>query len=91
MKSSFKYSTPCIRCGKERIDKKSWKEKVASFIGSTTLTHTQTVCPDPKCQEIVERDFETQKKRREEIKLARTNKKGNFLEIRQSAAKTVLK
>jgi len=41
---------PCPRCGKARIDAKTWTEKV----GKSTLTMTQTICPDPACQKIVE-------------------------------------
>lgn len=41
---------PCIQCGKPRVDGKSWKEK----IGTSVVTHIQTVCPDPKCQKIVD-------------------------------------
>lgn len=43
-------SNPCIVCGKQRIEGKSWKEKV----GISVVTHTQTICPDPKCQRIVD-------------------------------------
>lgn len=43
-------SNPCIRCGKPRIDGKSWKEK----IGISVLTYTSTICPDPTCQKIVD-------------------------------------
>lgn len=42
---------PCIECGKQRIEGRSWKEKV----GSGEITHTQTVCPDPACQKIVDK------------------------------------
>lgn len=44
-------NNPCIRCGKQRIDGKSWKEK----IGISVLTHTQTTCPDSECQKIVDK------------------------------------
>ncbi len=36
-----------------RIEKKSWDEK----IGESTVTRTLTVCPDPECQKIVEREL----------------------------------
>ena len=43
-------SNPCIRCGKERIDGKTWKGKV----GSSVVTYSLTVCSDPECQKIVD-------------------------------------
>lgn len=44
-------SNPCIRCGKERIDGKSWKEKN----GISIITHTKTICPDSQCQKLVDK------------------------------------
>lgn len=44
-------SNPCSECGKERIDGKTWKGKV----GISVITYTQTICPDPECQKIVDR------------------------------------
>lgn len=63
-----KYSYPCIRCGKARINSRSWKEKVTNVMGTSTsvITYTDTVCPDQKCQEIVEREFEDTKRKKEE-------------------------
>lgn len=43
-------SNPCFRCGKERIDGKSWKEKS----GISIVTYTKTICPDSKCQKILD-------------------------------------
>lgn len=43
-------NNPCIRCGKQRIDGKSWKEK-----GTSSVTYIQTICPDPDCQKIVDK------------------------------------
>ncbi|MBI4039107.1 hypothetical protein HY384_04080 [Candidatus Daviesbacteria bacterium] len=43
-------SNPCIRCGKQRLDGKTWKGK----IGSSTVTYTLTICPDAGCQKIVD-------------------------------------
>lgn len=51
------YTTPCIRCGKMRIVTKSWNEDT----GISLITHTQTVCPDPVCQEIVETELQVRK------------------------------
>lgn len=41
----------CIRCGKPRIAAKTWKEKT----GNSTVTCTSFICPDPQCQQIVEK------------------------------------
>lgn len=69
-------SNPCIRCGKPRIDGKSWEGKV----GSSSITYTMTVCPDDECQKIVEQGIaekkaknETLIKAKQEAKLAREN------------------
>lgn len=52
--------TPCIRCGKTRIFKRQWKEEVKGGV----ITHTETVCPDPECQKIVEADFAARREKR---------------------------
>lgn len=67
-------SNPCIKCGKERVDGKSWKERV----GTSVITHTSTVCPNPHCQKIVDKTIEDRKfksslliKKKLEAKLAK--------------------
>jgi hypothetical protein len=47
----------CIRCGKERIVLKSWKE----FIGTSQVTYTTNICPDPKCQKVVDANLKDKK------------------------------
>lgn len=54
-------NNPCIRCGTQRIDGKSWKGK----IGASIITHTQTICPDPKCQKIVDQAIADRKEKSE--------------------------
>ena len=44
-------NNPCIRCGKQRIDGKSWKEKS----GTSIVTHTNTICPDAACQKVLDK------------------------------------
>ena len=44
-------NNPCIRCGIQRIDGKSWKEKS----GISIITHTKTICPDSQCQKIIDK------------------------------------
>lgn len=67
-------NNPCIECGKQRIDGKTWKGK----IGVSIITYTQTICPDKACQEIVDKAIADRKiksalliKERAEAKLAR--------------------
>ena len=52
---------PCVQCGKERIDGKSWKEKN----GSSVIEHTSTICPDSDCQKLVENAIEDRKMKAE--------------------------
>lgn len=44
-------NNPCISCGKQRIDGKSWKGNV----GISLVTYTQTICPDSACQKIIDK------------------------------------
>lgn len=52
-------TNPCIRCGKDRIVAKEWKEK----IGNSVVICTSNVCPDPECQKIVESQLKSKKDR----------------------------
>jgi len=52
---SASHSNPCIRCGKERVFVKSWKET----IGYSTVTTTEMDCPDIECQRIVSKENKT--------------------------------
>lgn len=67
-------SNPCVKCGKERVDGKSWEGK----IGASVVIYTQTICPDPDCQRDVDKGIAERKnkaaaliKAKEEAKLAR--------------------
>lgn len=67
-------SNPCIRCGRERIDGKTWEGK----IGVSLVTYTRTICPDRECQKQVDQGIADRKaktasllKAKEEAKLAR--------------------
>ena len=64
----------CINCGRDRIDGKTWKGKS----GSSVVTYTLTICPDPTCQKIVDKATADRKeksanliKAKAEAKLAR--------------------
>ena len=54
MTQQLTQTTPCIRCGKARILAKSWTEKIDGH----TTSYTQTVCPDPECQKLVEKELQ---------------------------------
>lgn len=50
----------CIRCGRERVFEKTWKE----YIGTSLLTYTRSVCVDAECQKIVDQQIAEQKEKR---------------------------
>lgn len=52
-------SNPCIECGKERIDSKTWKGKA----GASVVTFIQTICPDPECQKKVDKAIADRKEK----------------------------
>ena len=62
------HSNPCIRCGKERVFVKSWKET----IGYSTITTTEMDCPDIECQKIVNKE---NKKRVDKFKASQLRRK----------------
>lgn len=51
------FKNPCVRCGKERIVLKTWNEKM----GESIIINTKTICPDPDCQRLVNKDNKKQK------------------------------
>ncbi len=59
---------PCIRCGKQRIVLREWKEKITTLVGVSLVVHTQTVCPDQTCQKLVEEKQEAERLKQDEIK-----------------------
>ena len=66
-------NNPCIRCGKERISVRVYKEKV----GESFITHTETSCPDFKCQAVVNKKLEKERLQRERMV--------NVVQLRQNA------
>lgn len=56
-------NNPCTQCGKQRIDKKTWKEK----IGTQVITYTSTICPDPACQKIVDQAIADKKAKSDKL------------------------
>jgi hypothetical protein len=57
-------NNPCIRCGKQRIELNSCQKKEGSFL----VTYTKTVCPDPECQKLVDKELAKEKSKRKKIK-----------------------
>lgn len=55
-------TTVCIRCGKQRIFFKKWKEKVDNR--GTVITSEIYVCPDKDCQKIVDAKFAEMRQKR---------------------------
>lgn len=53
----------CIRCGKQRIIAKTWKEKVMIYGKSSLVEYTEMVCPDKSCQEKVEKELKIRKEK----------------------------
>jgi len=51
----------CFRCGKQRITTRTYKERV----GGSTITSSDTSCPDPKCQALLDMQFEKERIQRE--------------------------
>ena len=73
-------SNPCIQCGKERIDGKTWEEKS----GISVITHMITVCPDPECQKLVDKTINDRKEKN--LKLGRDRAKAKLAREKQMAA-----
>ncbi len=65
----------CTRCGKERIDSKTWEEEITAFFGSTTIVHTETVCPDAECQKIVEEKMDALRQKTEDMRVEKEKRK----------------
>lgn len=61
--STLSTQNPCIRCGTERIIKKTWKEKVTNYFGTSIVVHTETACPDKACQKILDERFAKERER----------------------------
>lgn len=64
---------PCVQCGKERIDGKSWKEKN----GTSVIEHTSTICPDASCQKLVDKAIEDRKMKAEMLLKKKLNAKAS--------------
>ncbi len=56
-------NNPCVNCGKQRVDGKTWKGKS----GASVITYTQTICPDPECQKLVDKAIADRKEKSADI------------------------
>lgn len=63
-----KKTNPCIKCGKERIMLKTWKEYIKNYTGVSLVIYSETVCPDKECQKAVNKILQNQKEKRDAIK-----------------------
>ncbi len=55
----------CVRCGKQRIVVRTWKEKLDTSI----IINTQTACPDKECQKKVDSENKKQRDKNAAMKL----------------------
>lgn len=55
-------TTVCIRCGKQRIFSKKWKDQENDR--GSVVTHVETICPDAECQKVVDEKFQEMRDRR---------------------------
>lgn len=76
-------TSPCIRCGKPRIVAKTWKEN----IGGSVITYTETVCPDPECQKLVDAQLKSKKDRLEKIQSESLKRRSHIRRGKKKAAK----
>ncbi len=61
-------SNPCIRCGKERIVVKTWKEHIDVYFGNSTVVYTESACPDKACQKLVDKELAVARTKRDTMK-----------------------
>ncbi|MBI4099872.1 hypothetical protein HY440_02590 [Candidatus Microgenomates bacterium] len=73
-------NNPCVRCGKQRITLRKWKEKIKTASGISEVSYEETICPDPACQKIVEakqKELRDKAQERADLKLKRATDSKN--------------
>ena len=86
-----KYTNPCTRCGKERIQSKKWKETTVTFSGTKiSVTRTENICPDKECQAVVDKELRAQKAKRDKIKSDREDRVAENLQKKADIKKAHL-
>lgn len=83
---SSNFSNPCTRCGKERVNSKTYEEEITTFYGTSKVKYTETVCPDPECQKIVEEKLSAQKQKTQDLKDEKQKKIDEAKAIRVAAS-----
>lgn len=78
------YTDPCGRCGKDLIVSRTWEEKVQIYGGESTVTHTESVCPDKDCQSVVDAERNKLKQKMEKNKKDREERAQAFLESKKN-------
>ena len=78
MSASIAVNSVCTRCGKPRIIKETYEEKVET----STVTYTIKICSDADCQKIVDGQLSKEKQQRQVIKKEQ--------EVREAARKVNL-
>lgn len=58
----------CTRCHTERVVSKTWTEKIETYSGTSVVTHTETICPNPECQAVVDKQLTASRERNEQAK-----------------------
>ena len=71
----------CTRCGKQRIVVSSHNETVSK----SDVVYTETVCPDPECQKIVEKKLEDDKRKREVLEDERVRRINQKLSAKKNS------
>lgn len=65
---------PCDRCGSKRRVSKAWTERIKHehSEGFMIIYHTQLICTNKECQSALEKTIIDDNKKREKLRLART-------------------
>ena len=70
----------CPRCGKDRIVISSREEVVVN----STVVYTETVCPNPDCQKLVENMLKVEETKRTNLKIEK--EKANLQRLKAKEA-----
>lgn len=77
----------CHRCGKVRLEVKSWEEEVVTANGTSRLTYTTYQCPDASCQKEADLEFEQKRIATKEREQATKDREKARLESRSNSLK----
>lgn len=54
------------------------------MVGNSRVTYTNTECPDPKCQKIVDSGLDKQKKKREALEKEKIQREAERLQLKRN-------